>query len=356
MSQLFTALLFFVSVAISSAQSTGSSIESIRLQYNIPELSYAVVSSDSILALEYGGVTRINTNHKAQLTDRFRIGSITKAITGFIAALLVKEGKIKWDTKFFDLFPELKTTSNKAYHQLTLLNLLTFRAPLSAYTYTNPVPTKEQFSGDEAAQRYQFTKWFFQQPAYNNNKGIVHSNLGFVAAGLMLEKASGKPYKQLVTDLGERIGISFGFGQPNSTDSLQPWGHNEDLQPEPPGDNYKLGWLLAAGNINVSLPDYAKFIQLQLRGLQGRSDLLTKQEFEFLHYGLPQFSVGWFREKDKKGRPYSYNIGNPGTFLSRVYVFGAADRGFILFANVQSEEAERGMDVLFDALSKKYNR
>jgi len=82
--------------------------DSIRVKYKIPELAYAVVSADSVLELQVMGFQKINTKLKAQLNDKFRIGSNTKTITSYIAELLVKQRKIKMETKFFDLYPELK--------------------------------------------------------------------------------------------------------------------------------------------------------------------------------------------------------------------------------------------------------
>jgi len=347
------AILILIATANCPAQNTTAFADSVRQLYKIPELSYAIVSADSVYEVHALGVRKINTQWAATLSDRFRIGSNTKAITGFIAAQLVKEGKLSWNTKFFDLFPEMKSTSNKAYWQLTLLNLLTFRARLIKYTYTDDVPAKGQFTGNKAAQRYQFTNWFFKQPPVVD-AGICYSNLGFVAAGLMLEKASGKPYQQLVKDLGSSLGINFDFGQPNLNDSMQTWGHNAELVPEPPYDNYKLNWLLAAGNINVTLPDYIKFIQLQLRGLQGRSPLLPQAQFDFLHYGLPNFAVGWFWDTDSTGQQFSYNVGNPGTYLTKVYVYKTKSKAMIIFTNAQTPEADKGIDVLYDKLKQVY--
>ena len=338
------------------AQTTLQFADSIRKVYQIPELAYAVVSSTQVYELQTLGITKINTDRLAKADDRFRIGSNTKAITGFIAALLVKQHKIAWDTKFFDLYPELKAKSNPAYYHLTLLNLLSLRTKLFPYTYTYEEPKKEQFTGTEEEQRYQFATWFFQQEPVKSNQSLNFSNLAYAAAGLMLEKVSGKSYKELVQDLGRQLNIAFDFGTPNTKDTLQPWGHDKDLIPEAPADNYKLNWLLAAGNINVSLPDYAKFIQLQLQGLAGKSNLLPKETFNFLHYGLPKFSVGWFWVKNEDKTYYSYNMGNPGTFLSKVYVFKGLDRAYILFSNVQSPEADKGLDALFAELERIYSK
>lgn len=328
--------------------------DSIRLKYNIPELAFAVVSSDSVYEMAVIGFQRKDGHYEANLTDKFRLGSNTKAITGFIAAQLVKENKIQWNTKFFDLFPELKETSNPAYHELTLINLLTFRTRLFPYTYTYPEPTKEQFSGNEEEQRYQFTKWFFQQTPVTSEGDYHFSNLGYTASGLMLEKVSGKTYKELVSDLGKLLDITFYFGTPNTIDTLQPWGHDGGLNMEPPFENHKLNWLLAGGNISVSLPDYIKFIQLQLQGLNGQSVLFTKEEFEFLHFGFPRFSVGWFWLTDENNGKFSYNIGNPGTFLSKVYVFPETNKAFIFFVNAQTDEADAGINELFEMLIIKY--
>jgi hypothetical protein len=115
--------------------------------------------------------------------------------------------------------------------------------------------------------------------------------------------------------------------------------------------------LSSAGNINVSLPDYAKFIQLQLKGLLGKSPLFTAEEFNYMHYGLPNFSFGWKCYIDEKTKlKYSYHKGNPGTFLSEIFICKDSNRAFIFFTNVQSEGAENGLTVLFNALNKKYSR
>jgi len=328
--------------------------DSIRKAYHIPELGYAVVSSDKVYELGVMGVKKKGTKIVAKQSDIFRIGSNTKAITGYLAAILVKEGKIGWDTKFFDLFPELKAKSRKEYYDVTLLNLLSFRTKLFSYTYTYAKPIKDQFTGDEEQQRYQFAAWFFQHEPVRSNDSVSFSNLGYVAAGMMMEKASGKAYKTLVKELGDQLGIDFHYGRPNNIAANQPWGHGENLTPEPPGDDFKLSWLLPAGNISLCLPDYVKFIQMQLQGLAGKSTILAGKEFDFLHYGLSKFAVGWFWDKDEEGRPFSYNVGNPGTFLTAAYVYKGSDKAFILFANAQTDASEEGFEVLYNEMKRRY--
>ncbi|MFA6149941.1 MAG: serine hydrolase [Chitinophagaceae bacterium] len=342
---------------VAKAQSSKRFADSIRMAFNIPELNYAVVSSAGVMEMEALGFKKHHTNNKAALSDQFRIGSNTKTVTSYLAFGMVKKGIIQWDTKFFDLYPELKSQSNKAYHHLTLKDLLTMRARLMSWTYTYTEPTQQQIKGTEQQQRYAFLSWIMRQPPLAGNRTYYFSNPSYVAAGMMLEKVSGKDYKTLVQDLGKELAIEFGFGQPNFKDINQPWGHNADLEPEKPSDNYKLNWLSSAGNINVSLQDYVKFIQLQLLGLAGKSSLLSAEEFYTMYFGLPQFAYGWNWYVDEESKmKYAWHTGNPGSFFTKVYVCKETDKAFIFFANVGSEQVENGINLLFEHLKKKYSK
>src|SRR5689334_383912 len=87
-------------------QSTLAYADSVRRAHQVPAIGYAVVTADGVLELEVLGVKQAGTDRKAERNDRFRIGSNTKLITAFIAARLVHDGRLRWDTRFFALFPE----------------------------------------------------------------------------------------------------------------------------------------------------------------------------------------------------------------------------------------------------------
>jgi CubicO group peptidase (beta-lactamase class C family) len=357
MNRLLITIITLILFTSSFGQKINSFADSVRIKYKIPELAYAVVSSDSILEMQSLGFQRVNSKYRATINDRFRIGSCTKTITSYITELLVKQGKLKWDTKFFDLYPELKAQSNKAYYNLTLQDFLTFRANLIQWSYDDDAPTKKRIKGNNQQQRYKFVAWILRQKPTTETKTVYWANPSYVAVGLMLEKATGKKYETLVEELGKELGIKFDFGQPNLKDINQPWGHDENLEPEKPALNFKLNWLSSAGNINISLPDYSKFIQLQLQGFLGNSKYFTKEEFEYFHFGLPEFSFGWKSIVDRTNNlKYSYHEGNPGTFLTKTFICKDIDKAFILFANIQSDEAEKGMNIVLKELKKQYGK
>jgi CubicO group peptidase (beta-lactamase class C family) len=335
-----------------TGQTLASTADSIRVHYKIPELGYAAICADSIIEMGTIGYQRNGGQIRARPGDRFHLGSNTKGITGFIAALLVKRKKIAWDTRFFDLFPELKSGSNPAYAAITLQDLLTHRAGIQRCYIDDSFP--KGFNGSVHDNRARFVAWMLRQkPAMLPGRFSV-SNGGYIVAARMLERASGKSWEQLVVDLGAELGVTFHFSYPNTDDSLQPWGHDDRLRPLGPRNYYKEGLLSAAGNINMSLEDYSRFVQLQLQGLQGRSNLLTAEEFRFLHFGLPEYAIGWAWSLDSNGRISSHHQGSAGTFCSQVYIFKDADRAYVVLTNSAPEMGLDAIDAMVGVMKRRY--
>ncbi len=331
-------------------------LDSLRQAHGIPAIGYAVVTADSVLELHLSGVRQAGTDRAVTRDDRFRIGSNTKTVTSLIAAVLVHQGLIQWDTRFFDLFPELRAEADPAYHALTLLDLLTFRVRLVPYTYTDSAPSPTQFTGDGDAQRKDFMRWAVQQAPVEVGDGIHFSNLAYVLAGAMLERASEKSYAQLVDGIALPLGIHFNFGAPNRADPMTTWGHRADGSLEAPADHVKLDWLMAAGNLNCSLPDLAAYAQLHLRGLQGRSQLISQAEFEYLHTGAPTWALGWRWTTDADGHIRSFHVGNPGAFLTEVFVHHASRLAYVLVANRQSPATQEALDTLYEQLVRRFEQ
>lgn len=327
--------------------------EKLRVAHHLPELGYAVVSSDQVLVLEVLGTRKMGAKLPARVSDRFRIGSNTKAVTALIAASLVQAGTIDWSTRYFSLFPSLEKTSDPAYAGVTLEALLSFRTRLARYTYTDAHPTPAELAAaTPALQRRKFVDYFFRvAPTAEANS---HSNPAFAAVGQMLEQASGKSYAQLVDELNHRFGLEFELGEPNASDATQTWGHTGTV-PVPRALNPRLEWLQSAGNLNATLPGFARFAQLQLQGLHGQVAALPKETFEHLHYGVADFALGWFWERSgESGHRISHNLGNPGAYLSSVTIDNEGDRAFIIVSNSQSDEGVEALNELLAELQRRY--
>ncbi|MBS1623700.1 MAG: beta-lactamase family protein [Bacteroidetes bacterium] len=298
----------------------------------VPGLCYAVVTADSILDIQYLGVRRLGSAAPIDAASRFRIGSNTKAVTAAIAAGLVQRGLISWDTEFFDLLPELLPKSARRYRHMTLRQLLDFQVKFPAWTYTDTVLTRAMLHATGyGEERAAFVQYFLQQSRVTARRpnGFYMSNVSYAAAGLMLERAAHRSYPELVQELNETMHTDFAIGEPNVADSTQTWGHDAWLRPQPPTDGYKLNWLMAAGNLNTTLTGYIPFIQALLRSATDMDGIGAT-----LH-GRGTFSMGWYHD-DTGG---IYNLGNPGTYVSQLYILPDRSRAVIILTNAQNEGA-----------------
>ncbi len=351
--KLLIALLLLVSTG-TYAQRHNQFADSIRQHYNIPELAYAVVCDTGVMETQFFGTKKIHSHLPAAPGDRFRIGSNTKAITAMLIAQQIQAGKLSWNTPFFDILPALKAKSKPCYYNMTVADLLSFRNPLMPYSYGNEEPRRNQFPGTPSQQRLQFAAWLVQQSPNTSTEELKYSNAGYVLAGVLLEKVTGHTYEALLQQLNTSLGIHLQTGSPNDKDSTQTWGHNQKLEPEASTENYKLNWLMAAGNINTNLSDYTKLLAEQLKAFKGRSSLLDSATVHFLHFGRPTFAMGWFWEVNKQGHPVSSNTGNPGTFITRVVMIPAVNRAYVVFTNYQEDNVYEGVNALIAKLQSYY--
>lgn len=146
----------------------------------------------------------------------------------------------------------------------------------------------------------------------------VYSNAGISLAAALMEKASGKAWEQLVDDyLNKQLKLHFKIGFPDARSENQPWGHilNADtVMALAPGFDYHIATVMRpAGDLNVNIVNYTKFIQLFLKGYSRKNNFLRSETYTFLLTALPHYTFGWANKKIN-GHEYNYHSGSAGTF------------------------------------------
>ena len=83
----------------------------------IPSVVFSYITPDTCL---YGvaGVNNLNDKKEVELTDKFSLGSNTKAITALIAMKMVEKEQITLDTKLLEVIPSLKRKIKKTYRKI----------------------------------------------------------------------------------------------------------------------------------------------------------------------------------------------------------------------------------------------
>lgn len=352
--------IFFLSISIALyGQKTAQFSDSIRKVYHIPEMSYAVIDSKSTLEIAALGKHSIDLPDKATLNDRFHIGSNTKAMTAFIIAKYVEKGKLKWTTPFFDLFPEWKEKSNPEYAHISLQDLLSHKAGIQPFQGEDD-PKIPDFKGSNPEKRKQFGQFVLTlEPVKPNEQNpFIYSNAGYTLATLMLEKVTGKNWEQLVEKVFNKdLKLNVRLSWPENQKRKDTWGHSSEngkLKPIPSTFDYHLDYTEPAGDLNIRLKDYIKFIQLNLKGLEGEDNYLKSETYKFIHKGVENYSLGWFNIYEN-GKELSVHSGTGAfTYFTIVHIDRLKNKAYIIFTNSFNNETQQGVRLLMRKLKENY--
>lgn len=235
--------------------------------------------------------------------DQWHWGSITKPMTATLCARLVEAGVIGWDTTIGQVLDEKGAQVPAAYRDATLLHLLSHRAGL------RPNVTGVEFSFellDAREERLRFARTAFgYEPAAAVGAAMIYSNNGYVVAGAMLEKLTGKTWETLIqSEVFAPLGVRrAGQGTPGTRGLLdQPLGHtvkDGKREPDPagtPGSDNPAA-IGPSGRVHMPLADMLRYLEAH-RDRPGR--FLGTQSWDKLH--TPPFggnyALGWMVRKD----------------------------------------------------------
>lgn len=246
-------------------------LDPIRVEYGLPALAAAVTRRDGLIAAGAVGVRSAASEEPVARHDCFHIGSCTKAMTATLCAVLVDEGRLRWDSSVAEVFPDLAGGMRAEYHKVTLEQLLEHRAGLPDDRQPGPaLLALRGLSGEVQHQRRELVKIAFSQPAaVEPGTMMVYSNFGYAVAGAMCEAVTGKAWEKLMRErIFGPLGMgTAGFGAPGTAGAVdQPLGHRKfgsdsaNPVPVPPGplaDNPAV--LGPAGVVHCSLSDWARF-------------------------------------------------------------------------------------------------
>ncbi len=341
-------------------QKTFKYADSIRLNYQIPEIAYAVIDAKTTFEIAAIGKHAINLLDTASLNDRFHIGSNTKAMTAFMIAKYVEKGRIKWSTKFFDLFPEWKKESKSEYANITLKDLLSHRAgihPLQGLANDPAIPT---YKGTNPEKRKQFGRFVLKldRVILDSQNTFVYSNAGYTLATLMVEKVTGKSWEQLIEAVFNKdLQLNVKLAWPENQKKKDTWGHsfeNNRLIPVPSNADFHLDYTEPSGDLNIKLKDYIKFIQLNLKGLAGQNNYLKAETYTFLHNGIKDYALGWYNIYEN-GKEISTHAGTVGTYYTLVQIDRTNGKAFVIFTNAFNEQTQQGVRLLMRKLKENYS-
>jgi CubicO group peptidase (beta-lactamase class C family) len=258
--------------------------------WKVPGAALAVVQDGKVVLTRAFGQRDVEGDLPVTPHTQFVICSITKSFTATAIALLHNDGLLDWSKPVRDYLPEFRLSDAVATERVTVRDLLSHQSGLPRHDWVHlpgdlspaemlPLMRHLELSRDIR------TTW-------------QYSNLCYNAAGLLIERLSGKSFEVFVRErLTDRLGMTVSFSLDELEAGSEPARpYKIDVDTRSPGLRLPIR-TTAAGAINTSVADLANWMRLQLgKGEFEGERLLPATLVEQLHAPLAPVGKSEFSE------------------------------------------------------------
>ena len=275
------------------------------------------------------------------------IGSNTKTMTAVMLTSLVSDGVFPsgWQTTIAEVFPELSGKIHGHYESVTLDQLVRMRGRIARM----PPNINAYGSLEITKRRYKILAKSLKKRPAKAKDGFLYSNLGYMIAGTMAERLTGKTWEVLVH---ERVFGPLGmntvtFGPPSKASKVErPWGHRRS--PSGTWRAYRgqdpLAGAPAGSNLYMSMEDYARFVRLWF--LNFSPEILDRSQLDGLMTpGSGKYAAGWnVRRRSWGGGTVLAHGGRNRWWQVVLWVAPVIGRAYFAGANSRDEDTAKLLD------------
>ncbi|CAN5767879.1 serine hydrolase [soil metagenome] len=164
------------------------------VDWKVPGFAIAIVKDDRVVFAKGYGVRELGNPSAVDENTVFAIASNSKAFTAAALAILVDEGKLKWDDKVTKHLPSFELYDPYVTRELTIRDLLSHRSGLATFG-GDLLWYESEYSRDEILRRIRFLK-----PASSFRSRFGYQNILFLAAGEVVAKVSGRSWDEFMKE------------------------------------------------------------------------------------------------------------------------------------------------------------
>jgi CubicO group peptidase (beta-lactamase class C family) len=356
-------------------------LEPLRRKYGLPALAAAVVKAGAVAASGAVGLRVLGRSDPVTINDRFHLGSDTKAMTATLAGMMVEAQKLAWTTTIGEALGPAISGVNPALAAVTLEQLL---------SHSGGIPSDSDemlniyYSGDALkfnivqTRLDAFEKLKSRPPATPPGAEFHYSNFGYMIAGIMVERAAGVSWEELIAErIFAPLGLaSAGIGPQATTgridaaighdidgDRVTPmlWGPAADVPP----------LLGPAGAAHMSILDFAAWAGWNAGGARRGPALVTPETLARIHSakistgrlanprpGTPtegQYCMGWGLVKfDWSETPVLTHNGSNGFNLAKILVDAHRDLAVVVTTNFPEGKANDAANEVTESLYRRF--
>ena len=300
----------------------------------VPSASIALVQNGAIIYLQAYGDGRVEPRTPALPSMRYSVGSISKQFTAAAVLLLAEQGRLSLDDPVSRFVPNL-TRGN----EVTIRQLLSHTSGYQDYWPQDYVPPfmLQSITADKILDQ-----WARKPLDFDPGTQWQYSNTNFVIAGLIVEKASGEPLLQFLSEhifapLGMKSVMNIDQDRLAETDAT---GYlRYALGPPRLAPKEGKGWLFAAGELAMPAEDLAKWdISMINQNLLRPSSYAEMEREIVLKNGLgTRYGLG-VGVRQELGQRVIEHGGEVSGFTAHNIVFPDARLAVVVLVNQDSAE------------------
>ena len=319
---------------------TAEKLDQAIATFRPPAMSAVVIRNGKAEPEVARGVQQLGGQTPVKTGQLWNLGSITKMMTATMIARLVERGKLSWTARLDQMLPDLADAMRPEYRDVTLVDLLSHSAGLPAQLADEKWVVEKFLHNSDPVSRQRteyLRRGLGDPPVAPRGTKASYSNTGYIIAAAIAERAMGKPYEQLMRELVfEPLGMSSAtFDQERESDEFKSYFEGRPAEPDEGNPEIFNG----AGEVRMTMADWAKFTVDQIAGESGTGKLLKADSYRMMHTSQGPKDSGWGFGWEIRPRgfgrqgPVLFHNGSDGNWIVMVAVFPKSGNGFLVATN-----------------------
>jgi len=303
----FLSVIFFASSQNVDFEKLDSYFSKAAKEWGIPGMSVGIVKDGEIVFSKGYGVLEVGKPKKPDGNTLYAIASNSKAFTSSMIAMLVQEGKLKWDDKVQKYLPWFEMYDPNVSREITIKDLLCHNSGLGTFS-GDVIWYKSDLNSEEIIKRIKYLP-----NQFNFRDGFGYSNVMYITAGEVIKTVTGKTWGQ---NLQERLLAPLNMYRTifslsklaEKGNFAMPHAFEEEKNiPIPYVDWEEIG---ALGGIISSVNDIGKWMIFNMNhGITGKDTLLTSSSVNMLWKMHNPFMVDQTKLNESKTHFRGYGLG-----------------------------------------------
>lgn len=333
----------------------------------VPGVGLALIDQGEVVWQGGVGVRELGARARVDADTKFMIASNTKSMTTLLLSVLADEGRLEWDQRVVDLYPDFRLGDDSTTQATLVRHLLCACTGLPRKDWAFILADQGAPAADTFRQlaETQPTSAFGQLFQYNN---LMAAAAGYVAGALAYPGMEiGAAYDKAMNDrLFAPLGMkntTFDFGKGERGNWAKPHGLDVDGRMTVMSNKFNYGPypFRPAGGAFSTTADMARYVQLELSKGRTRAGKQLVSEENLLERRLPgvqvsegrYYGMGLFTQRDWGVEVVTHG----GTLLgyhSTWYALPEANVGAVILTNADPGAAMLGpflrrlIEVLYD--------